>query len=320
MSNTQHQMKTHFVLLSLALLAFTGCSTPRLQPREGHIAVPGGRVWFKIVGTGPGTPLLLHGGPGAPSYYLEPLSALGNERPVIFYDQLGCGRSDRPSDTNLWRVDRFVEELKAVRQALGLRRLHILGHSWGAMLAAEYMFTRPRGVESLILSSGAFNMELEERNMSRSIAELPPDVREKLLRNIANHTTDSDEYREAESVYFRRYMSRADPPPPELAKVEQGFGHEVHRAMYGGDGSFTVTGVLKGYDRTPRLHELRLPVLFTAGQYDDSTPAENAWYQSLVPGARLEIIENAGHLTTLDQPERYTQVVRAFLHSVEGKK
>ena len=96
-------MKTHFILLSWALLVFTGCSTPRLQPREGYVAVPGGRVWFKVVGTGPGTPLLLlHGGPGAPSYYLEPLSALGNERPVIFYGQLGCGRSDRPSNTNLW--------------------------------------------------------------------------------------------------------------------------------------------------------------------------------------------------------------------------
>ena len=131
-------MKNLSFLLPLALLAFVGCSTPRLQPHEGFVAVPGGRVWYKVVGSGSGTPLLLlHGGPGATSHYLEPLSALGDERPVIFYDQLGCGRSDRPSDTNLWRVERFVEELKMVRQTLGLRRLHILGHSWGAMLAAE---------------------------------------------------------------------------------------------------------------------------------------------------------------------------------------
>ena len=100
------------LLLPMTLLTLAGCSTPRLEPREGHVAVPGGRVWFKVVGTGPGTPLLvLHGGPGAPSHYLDRLGRLGDERPVVFYDQLGCGRSDRPSDPNLWRVERFVAQL-----------------------------------------------------------------------------------------------------------------------------------------------------------------------------------------------------------------
>ena len=78
----------------LALVTITACGPgqPRLAPGEGYVAVPGGRIWYRIVGTGPGTPLvLLHGGPGAPSYYLEPLAALGDERPVVFYDQLGAG-------------------------------------------------------------------------------------------------------------------------------------------------------------------------------------------------------------------------------------
>lgn len=305
------------LFFGLVCLALAGCSTPRLEPHEGYVAVPGGRVWYQIVGSGPGVPLLLlHGGPGASSRYLKPLSVLGNDRPVIFYDQLGCGRSDRPSNTNLWRVERFVEELKAVRQALGLRRLHIFGHSWGAMLAAEYTFARPHGVESLVLASGAFNMERAIRDVNRAVAGLPPDVREKLLRNIANHTTDSAEYKEAEAIYWRRHMLRTEPPPPDLPDMDKDFGHEVHRTMYG-DSLLTVTGVLKDYDSTPRLRELRLPVLFTAGQYDDSTPAENVWYQSLVPGARLEIFENAGHLTTLDSPQRSAEVVRAFLQEVE---
>ena len=315
-----NEMKNLAALFPLALLALVGCSTPRLQPHEGYVAVPGGRVWFKVVGAGSGTPLLLlHGGPGASSHYLEPLSVLGNERLVFFYDQLGCGRSDRPSNTNLWRVERFVEELKAVRQALGLRRLHILGHSWGAMLAAEYMFTRPRGVESLVLGSGAFNMARAVRDVNQLVAELPPDVREKLHRNITNHTADSAEYQEAEAVYSRRHMLRTEPAPPDLLDMDKDFGHEVHQTM-SGNGLLEVTGVLKDFDCTPRLHELRLPVLFTAGQYDDSTPAQNAWYQGFVPGARLEIIENAGHLTTLDNPKRSAEVVRKFLRSVEGKK
>jgi pimeloyl-ACP methyl ester carboxylesterase len=170
-------MTTHTLLLPLALLALVGCSTPRLQPREGHVAVPGGQVWFKIVGSGPGTPLLpLHGGPGAPSHCLDRLGQLGDERPVIFYDQLGCGRSDRPSDTNLWRVERFVEELAAVRRSLGLKRVHLFGHSWGTMLATDYLLTRPRAVRSMTLASPCLSAPRFVGDASELRAQLPGPV------------------------------------------------------------------------------------------------------------------------------------------------
>src|SRR5688500_13940495 len=104
--------------------------------REGYVAVEGGRVWYGVVGAGAGAPLLaLHGGPGYPHDYLEPLERLAGERPVIFYDQLGCGRSDRPDEPALWRVERFVDELGRVRAELSLEQVHLLGHSWGSMLA-----------------------------------------------------------------------------------------------------------------------------------------------------------------------------------------
>jgi proline iminopeptidase len=114
---------------------------------EGTISVPGGRVWYRIVGGGAaGTPLLvLHGGPGAPHDYLENLIALADERPVVFYDQLGCGRSERPDDPSLWRVERFVAELAAVLQTLGLSRVNLLGQSWGTMLAVEYLLSGTSG-------------------------------------------------------------------------------------------------------------------------------------------------------------------------------
>src|SRR2546425_3874548 len=91
------------------LLLLSGCAKHGIESRQGYVQVTGGRVWYRIVGHGPKVPLLvLHGGPGAPSYYLEPLERLGDDRPVVFYDQLGCGRSDIPSDTSLWNVGRFV--------------------------------------------------------------------------------------------------------------------------------------------------------------------------------------------------------------------
>jgi len=112
-------MKYRLFVFLLSLLTLSGCERRVVSPDEGFIDVPGGRVWYRVVGKGPGTPLLLlHGGPGAPSYYLKPLAALGDERPVIFYDQLGCGRSDRPTDSTLWTIQRFIEELADLLQEL----------------------------------------------------------------------------------------------------------------------------------------------------------------------------------------------------------
>ena len=106
--------------------------------REGYADVPGGRVWYKVVGSGGGVPLLtLHGGPGAGHDYLESLEALSSDRPVIFFDQLGCGKSDQPEDVSLWRIERYVDEVKALREALSLDRIHLFGQSWGGWLAIE---------------------------------------------------------------------------------------------------------------------------------------------------------------------------------------
>src|SRR5881396_4425861 len=126
-----------------------------MKSEEGYIDVPGGKVWYRAVGdNAEATPLLcLHGGPGFTHYYLEPLEALAGRRQVVFYDQLGCGRSDRPDDPSLWTVDRFVEELAVVREALGLERLHLFGSSWGGMLALQYVLDRRPRLESLVLSS-----------------------------------------------------------------------------------------------------------------------------------------------------------------------
>src|SRR3990172_8101963 len=130
------------------------------QTREGYMDVPGGRVWYKIVGAGDAVPLLtLHGGPGAGHDYLESFETLASERPVVFFDQLGCGKSDQPDDLSLWRIERFVEEVAAVRKELHLDRVHLCGQSWGGWLAIEYMMSKPSGVVSLILASTSSDMQ-----------------------------------------------------------------------------------------------------------------------------------------------------------------
>ena len=120
---------------------------------EGFVPVKGGKIWYKKVGEGKGIPLIVvNGGPGAAHDYMEPIEDLAKNRPVIFYDQLGCGNSDWPTNKSLWTVNRFTSEIDALTKKLKLKRYHLLGHSWGPVIAVSHALKRPKGLVSLILS------------------------------------------------------------------------------------------------------------------------------------------------------------------------
>src|SRR5918912_3543664 len=139
---------------------------------EGFVDFRGYRTWYRAVGSG-GTPLLaLHGGPGSTHHYFAPLERLADERPVVVYDQIGCGSSDRPSDLE-WSVEVFREELAAVRSQLGLDRVHLLGTSWGGMLALEHVLSGADGIVSLILSSTLASLDEWVVEQKRLVAGLP---------------------------------------------------------------------------------------------------------------------------------------------------
>ncbi|MDH3458586.1 MAG: proline iminopeptidase-family hydrolase [Gemmatimonadota bacterium] len=301
-------------------LILVGCRPDGgLSPGEGYVDVPGGKVWYRIVGSGPATPLLvLHGGPGAPSYYLKPLAALSDERPVVFYDQLGAGHSEAPADTALWRVDRFVRELAQVRKELGLRQVHILGHSWGSMLATEYLLTEPAGVRSLVLASPALSVTRWVRDADSLKATLPDSLQAIIAHHEASGTTESQEYQGAVMEYYRRFLARKQPWSADIDSTFAQFNTDLYGYMWG-PSEFAATGTLKDYDRTDRLPELALPVLFTAGRYDEATPATVAYFQRLVAGAELAILEGSAHLTMQDEPEEYVRVIRRFLQRVEQR-
>lgn len=288
-----------------------------MNPKEGYVDVEGGRVWFRIAGSGDKTPLLLlHGGPGAPSYYLNALEGVSVDRPVIFYDQLGAGQSDRPTDTSLWTVDRFVRELHDVRESLELDRVHILGHSWGSMLAVDYMLTKPKGVMGLILASPALSARRWAEDADRLLAQLPEDQRRLIKEHDTSGTTDDPKFEEALNEYYRRYFSRSDPWPPELHRAFEDLNTEVYELMWG-PSELAATGTLKDYEREAALPSLNLPVLFTAGRYDEATPESVEHYRSLVPGSEIAILEDSAHMTMLDEPEAFVDVVRDFLNNVD---
>jgi len=285
---------------------------------EGYISVEGGRVWYEIVGSGDAVPLLcLHGGPGFCHDYLESLADLADERPIIFYDQLGCGNSERPTDPSLWIPDRFVVELGQVRAALGLDHVHMLGQSWGSMLLVDYLLTEPRGVESAILASPCTSIPRWLADTNRLRKQLPAEIQGILDRHEAAGTVSSAEYQWATNEYYKRHLCRMTPWPMAMERSMAKAGYPVYNAMWG-PSEFNMTGGnLRFYDRTPRLREIALPVLWTCGRFDEAQPGTVEHYQSLLPDSELVVFEQSSHTAHLEERVRYMAVIRAFLARVE---
>jgi proline iminopeptidase len=288
-----------------------------LISQEGYVSVTHGRVWYRIVGSGPAIPLLiLHGGPGFPHDYLEPLEALADERPVVFYDQLGCGKSDHSNDISLWHMARFVEEVSQVRQALQLGRVHLLGHSWGTMLATEYALTQPLGLVSLILASPIISIARDIQDSISLLDALPCEVQVAIYRHEVLGSRDSEEYQQALQVYYQHHMCRLDPSPDAVQRSIAGETKSITETMFG-RGQFMVTGNLRSFDRTSDLDQIVVPTLLTCGRYDFCTPEATAWYQSLLPHSEMATFENSSHMAHLEETEHFLQVVRDFLHRAE---
>ncbi|HOP41013.1 MAG TPA: proline iminopeptidase-family hydrolase [Geobacteraceae bacterium] len=287
--------------------------------REGYIQVTGGKVWYKVVGNNNGNiPILvLHGGPGASYDYLEPLAELADERPVVFYDQLGCGNSDKPDDTPLWTIERFVDELHQVRKALGLKKVHIIGQSWGTSLAVDYLFTKqPEGVVSLVLSGPLLSTQRWIEDQKAYIAELPKEIREIILKSEDAGEFTSPQYQDAMMAYYKIHVCRLDPWPECLNRSFEKLNGSIYKYMWG-PSEFTVTGVLKNYERVERLKEIAIPVLFTCGLYDEATPATCKYYQENLPGSEMHVFEDASHEHHLEKPQEYLQIVGDFLRRAE---
>jgi len=288
---------------------------------ERWVAVPGGRVRVRIAGDGPGIPLIvLHGGPGSTHIYLENLAALGAERPVIFYDQLGSGASDRPADRSLWRVERFVHELQAVVEDLGFPRLHVLGHSWGTMLALDWFLAAGRErAASLSFISPCLSARHIREDTERLKAELPKAIRDTIDLHEARGTTNSGAYRAATGMFYQRHLCRLPEWPEALRRSDQGFSREVYETMWG-PAEFAMTGLLSSYESAERLGEVNVPALFACGRYDEMTPETTAAYHQRTPGSRLEIFETSAHMPNLEEPERFLEVVGAFLREAEPER
>jgi proline iminopeptidase len=308
------------MIVASTMAAVSACAPSAPKPSEGRIAVRGGSVVWRRFGDGPKTPLILmHGGPGFPSDYLEPFGALGDERTVYVWDQLGCGRSERPSDQALWTVERYVEELDTVRAELAPGPVHILGHSWGSMLAMEWLVTKqPRDVASVTFAGECLSVPRFIADVAELVKTLTPESQAAIAEAERTGNYDAPEYQAAFwNDFSSRYVSRAPAFPDLLANAGSGMGLDVYHYMWG-PSDFKCTGVLKSFDRTRELATLRIPVLFHSGEFDECLPETAREHAAMTPGAEFVLIPGAAHLTMIDAPQAANDAVRRFLARAEG--
>jgi proline-specific peptidase len=287
--------------------------------RTGSVSVEGGRVWYRRLGPPDGVPVLIvHGGPGAASYYLEPFAErLARRRPVVIYDQLGCGRSDKPDDTSLWTIDRSCRELDQVRAALGLGWCHLLGQSWGGWLSIEYLTRGAVGIAGAVLASTSASLPQFVAEAHRLIDEMPEPERTTLRELGALAAYDDPRYQDAVMAFYRRHLCRLDPwPDCALRSVAELEGNQVYLTM-NGPTEFDVIGPLRDWDRTADLSRIESPTLVTVGRFDEITPACAQTIVDGIAGARLAVFEQSGHYAHEEEPEAYVAVVDEFLGAVE---
>jgi len=294
---------------------------------EGTVGFRGHRTWYRITypdGPADRTPLVvLHGGPGMAHDYCLPMTALGADgRVVVHYDQLGCGRSshlpDAPAD--FWTVELYVAELRNLVAQLPVLAggFHLLGQSWGGMLAPEYLLAHPDGVRTLVLCDSPASMPLWTAGTTELLSRMPAAVRHAVAAHEAAGTTDSAAYQDAVDAFYRRHLCRLDPYPPELAASFA--QHEADPTVYAtmiGPSEFTVTGSLADWSVVDRLGGIHLPTLVVAGEYDEATPGCWQPFVAGIPGAVAHVVAGASHTPHLEVPEEFRRVVGAFLRSYE---
>jgi len=284
------------------------------------------QVWVKRIGNNPRLRvLLLHGGPGSTHEYLEAcdsfLPAAGVE--YYYYDQLGSGFSDQPDEPSLWELDRFVDEVEQVRQALGLDRDNFVlyGQSWGGILGLEYALAHQQHLRGLVISNmmasvPAYNAYAEQ--------VLMPEMDQAALAEIkaleaAGKTADPRYMELLTEQHYVHHVLRM-PPAEWPDPVQRGFAH-INPAIYVSMQGPSELGIssdakLVNWDRTGDLPSIEVPTQVIGARHDTMDPAHMEMMAASLPKGRYLYCPDGSHLAMYDDQQAYFAGLTGFLHDV----
>jgi L-proline amide hydrolase len=290
---------------------------------EGRAKFGAYETWYRVTGDlGSAKPpvFILHGGPGAAHNYVDSYKGLSESgRAVVHYDQLGCGNSTLLPDkgAGFWTPQLFIDELENLVDTLGRRSaFHVLGQSWGGMLAAEYGTRRPQGVRSLTIANSPASMRLWTSEAMRQRSEMPQDIQDALNRHEAAGTYADPEYVQATMWVYERHVCRVVPFPPEVvATFDQVARNPTVYHTMNGPNEFFVIGTLKDWDITPELHKIATPTLILSGRYDEATPACVQPFADNIKGSRWVMFEASSHMPHVEEYDLCMKTVADFLEA-----
>ena len=305
----------------------TGAKAWSVPDQELMVEVEGGNVYVRVNGElgedQPAPAIIIHGGPGGTHVGFAALLGLANERAVVLYDQLGSGKSDRHDGPEYWRVDRFVEELEAVRQAIGAEKVHLVGQSWGSAIALEYTTKYPGHVASTVLGGTFISAPHWLTDANLLLTELDTESRDIVSACEGGNPPSQSECQTAFNKVYSEYYSPPGVPKAAAAYRQRfggdGFNAKIYNGMWGSS-EFSATGTLKDYDATLKLLELDgSRTLFLVGQYDSARIDTVQEYVKLTPGAELAVIPGASHGYVGDRPSETEAVLRGWLRRMDEK-
>jgi proline-specific peptidase len=291
-----------------------------MEDQEGFVPVLGYNLYYRSAGPADAkaTVLTLHGGPGSSHDYLLSLRDLTRwGYRVVFFDQLACGRSEIPPGTDLFSLEHHVEETEGIRTALGLGSVHLVGSSYGGLLALAYAIKYQAHLRSLTTIGGLPDVPFASAEMNRLIDEMPPaDAQAIHVHGARNELTHPD-YVRAMDRFYHTYLCRLPVWPPELVRsLQLGDERPVYRYM-NGPNEFTITGTIRDVNILPELPKIRVPTLVTGGRYDEVTPAVAKQIHDAIPGARRVTFEKSAHTPFWEERETFMSVLAAFLEDVD---
>ena len=294
------------------------------QIKQGFVDANGVMIYYQEFGKG--EPLMIvHGGPGAThDYFLPYLIPLARNNRLIFIDERGSGKSEKLDDVTKYTVENMAEDVEAVRKALNLGKMNLLGHSYGGVLAQAYALKYQEHLSHLILCS-TFASTSEMNQVFVKIKEnMAPELRDRINKmeseGLYGHGLPYEHNR-----YTQKYMIAAwgegyfpylyqRKPDPSYDPSSEGFAWDLYREMWGSDGEYVIDGNLKSVEYVDRLHTIKVPTLVNCGDHDECAPSLSEEMHEKIPDSKLVIFPNSGHMTFVDQPDLFMKAINDFLH------
>ncbi|KAI0638254.1 prolyl aminopeptidase-2 [Trametes polyzona] len=284
------------------------------------------QTWYQVYGdlkSGVTPVVALHGGPGSTHHYILSLTDLSSiyHIPVVFYDQLGSGNSthlpEKSGDAgSFWTEQLFLDELDNLLKHLGIQDNYaLLGQSWGGMLAARHATRQPKGLTRLVIANSPASMKLFVKAANEElIPKLPPGVRDAILKHEAAGTTDTQEYKDAVEVFYRRHLCRVDPWPAELLQSFEWMEKDgtVYQTM-NGPSEFHVIGTLKNWTIEDDAHKINVPTLLLNGVYDEAADSTVFPFFKAIPKVKWYTFAESSHTPHWEEREKYMKLVSDFL-------